>query len=93
MSKTQNQRRTQIGCLAFVIIFFGAALVAKWTSFTSSSSSSQSQESHTCGYCNTNFYGNGWSTAGGEQFQQTSWSGYGYCSKKCAYESQPTRWK
>ncbi|MEI7597593.1 MAG: ankyrin repeat domain-containing protein [Bacteroidota bacterium] len=60
---------------------------------SSSSSSSSSSESHTCGQCGKSFSGNGWSTVGGEQFQQTSWSGYGYCSKSCAYDSQPEKWK
>jgi len=63
------------------------------SSSSSSSGSSSSSESHTCGYCGKSFSGNGWSTVGGEQFQQSSWSGYGYCSKECAYNSQPEKWK
>ncbi|MCW3101701.1 MAG: hypothetical protein JWO09_141 [Bacteroidetes bacterium] len=60
---------------------------------TASSSTSSDSGEHKCGLCNASFSGNGWSTVGGEQFEQTSWSGYGYCSKKCAYDSQPARWK
>jgi hypothetical protein len=57
------------------------------------SSSSSSSETHICGHCGKSFTGNGWSTIGGEQFQQSSWSGSGYCSKSCAYASQPSKWK
>lgn len=59
----------------------------------SHSSSYSSSEGHSCGECGSSFPGNGWSTSGGEQFQQSSWTGYGYCSKSCAYDSQPSRWK
>lgn len=63
------------------------------SSSSSGSSSGSSTGTHTCGQCGNSFSGNGWSTVGGEQFQQSSWSGYGYCSKKCAYDSQPSKWK
>ncbi len=59
----------------------------------SPSGSPNSSGRHDCGYCGTSFSGNGWSTVGGDQFKQSSWSGYGYCSKSCAYDSQPIRWK
>lgn len=57
------------------------------------SSGSSSSGQHNCGFCGKSFSGNGWSTVGGEQFQQSSWSGSGYCSKSCAYDSQPAKWK
>jgi len=74
-----------------IIAFIGNFLPDKHSSSSSYSSSSTGE--HKCGYCNATFSGNGWSTVGGEQFEQTSWTGYGYCSKKCAYDSQPSRWK
>lgn len=57
-----------------------------------SNSSSSSSGSHTCMQCGKSYSGNGWSTVGGEQFQPTDSDG-GYCSKSCAYNSQPSRWK
>lgn len=59
-----------------------------------SSSSSNSSASHTCGQCGKSYSGNGWSTAGGEQFQYDHDPGYdASCSRNCAYNSQPKRWK
>lgn len=57
-----------------------------------SSSSGSSSGSHTCMQCGKGYSGNGWTTVGGEQFQPTDSDG-GYCSKSCAYNSQPSRWK
>ncbi|MBP7449799.1 MAG: hypothetical protein KA817_07170 [Flavobacteriales bacterium] len=58
-----------------------------------SARSSNSGETHQCGYCKTTFSGHGWMHVAGEQYQPTSWLGAGYCSRKCADESQPSRWK
>ena len=78
-----------------VIVIIGGIANDKNSSSSPSndSSSSSSSGSHTCGQCGKAFSGNGWSTVGGEQFEQSSWSGSGYCSKSCAYESQPSNWK
>jgi hypothetical protein len=47
----------------------------------------------TCLECGKLISGDGWSTIDGEQFQNSN-SGYNfYCSKQCAYNSQPNRWK
>lgn len=81
-----------IGIVWFIVHAVNSGSSSSSSSGSSSSSSSSSGQ-HNCGYCNTSFSGNGWSTVGGEQFQQSSWSGYGYCSKKCAYDSQPRKWK
>ena len=80
------------------VIMLTIGLVLAWSTDEYESnprkySSPSSSSMHTCGYCNASFSGNGWSTVNGEQFQQSSWSGYGYCSKSCAWESQPRRWK
>lgn len=80
------------------IVMLSIAFIFAWSADEYDSnpqkySSPSSSSIHTCGYCNASFSGNGWSTVGGEQFQKSSWSGYGYCSKKCAWESQPNKWK
>jgi hypothetical protein len=76
-----------------MIIAFFISPAVKSDSSGSSSSSSYSSGSHTCGDCGTSFSGNGWNTVGGEQYQQSSWNGFGYCSKRCAYNAQPSNWK
>ena len=60
---------------------------------SSLSSSSTSGSSHTCLKCGKSYKGNGWMTAGGEQYQPDRDNGDQYCSKSCAYESQPEKWK
>lgn len=59
----------------------------------SSGGSWTSHEKHTCDYCGNEYSGNGWMSIGGEQYQQDTWSGAGFCSRKCAYDQQPNRWK
>lgn len=95
--------RIQRASVIITIIVFGAIFwfIVRSCNNSSSSSSSDStgtstessSESHTCGQCGNTFSGNGWQTVGGEQYQPTSWSGYGYCSKQCAFDSQPNKWK
>lgn len=57
-----------------------------------SSSSGSYSNTRKCLYCGKSFSGKGWMTIGGEQYQPSTGDGY-YCSKKCAYDSQPNSWK
>ncbi|MEI7597535.1 MAG: ankyrin repeat domain-containing protein [Bacteroidota bacterium] len=67
-------------------------------SHSSSSGSSSSSENfdangnkiQTCSHCGKSFTGTPWATINGEQYQDRYGS---YCSKSCAYESQPEKWK
>ncbi len=59
---------------------------------SSSSSNSNSSSSKSCLWCGNSFSGSGWGTALGEQYQSSDGTGR-YCSRKCAYESQPKKWK
>lgn len=76
------------------VVFKGCGGGASNSSSLSESSSSESSESRTCTQCGDSYTGNGWSTVGGEQFEYSSDPGYDVCcSKSCAYESQPNKWK
>lgn len=86
-------KKLAIGAIVVIAIMFFYNKGAKTSSSSSGSSSSSSSGTHVCGQCGSSFSGNGWATIGGEQYEPKSWLGYGYCSKKCAYDSQPNRWK
>lgn len=86
-------KKVAIGAIVVIAIMFFYNKGSKTSSSSSGSSSSSSSGTHTCGQCGSSFSGNGWATIGGEQYEPKSWLGYGYCSKKCAYDSQPNRWK
>lgn len=61
---------------------------------SNSNSSSGGEAQHNCIVCNKSYTGIGWSTIGGEQYQPETEPGYDiYCSKRCAWESQPSKWK
>ncbi len=93
--KTQKAVKILTGIILIGILWFCIHIFQVGSSHATSpgSSSSSSSAEHTCGYCNKTFTGNGWNTIDGEQFEQTSWTGYGYCSQKCAYDAQPAKWK
>jgi len=57
-----------------------------------SSSSSYSSKSRSCSYCSKSVSGSGWESVSGEQYQPSSGDGL-YCSRKCAYDAQPSNWK
>lgn len=79
-----------------VLICFGASKCYDWAhnnSVGNSSSSESTIGSHTCLQCGKSYSGNGWMTANGEQYQPNTDNGNQYCSKTCAYESQPSKWK
>lgn len=65
-----------------------------YNSNSKSSSDNESSKQHTCTICNKSYTGIGWSTIGGEQYQPETEPRYDICcSKRCAWESQPSKWK
>jgi hypothetical protein len=84
---------------ALVLLSFNFSLSKSNEGYVASSSGGRSGGSlgtnseHQCDYCSQTYNGNGWMTIGGEQYKQSSYSGAGYCSRRCAYDSQPSRWK
>ena len=82
---------------ANILLVFATLITWSNNNYTpshSSSSSSSSSQNHTCSQCGASYSGNGWSTAGGEQFMYEKDPGYdACCSKSCAYDSQPSNWK
>ena len=61
---------------------------------SNSSSSSGGEAIHNCSFCGSSYKGIGWSSIAGEQYQPETDPGYDiYCSKRCAWESQPSKWK
>jgi uncharacterized membrane protein YgcG len=62
------------------------------SSYSSGNSGSYSNNTRSCSYCSRNFSGSGWETVSGEQYQPSSGDGI-YCSRKCAYDAQPRKWK
>lgn len=83
------QRGKNYGCMVLVIAFL---IYAYFIRDQSPAAIAPSQREHTCSYCGDSFKGNGWSSVSGEQFQPSDGSG-SYCSQKCAYDSQPRKWK
>jgi len=87
-----KNKSNAIGCLGLFIIVALISQGLEKCGCASPPPKLPSQTEHTCSYCGDTFKGNGWSSITGEQYQPSDGSGI-YCSKKCAYESQPRKWK
>ena len=74
-----------------VIIFLFCSTFFHW--LNRANENIQYSTSSKCHECGASYSGNGWSTIGGEQYQAKDPRYNLYCSKECAYNSQPNRWK
>jgi ankyrin repeat protein len=94
VKKFKKRRMIKYGSISLVFtIFLGWCSTLDFES-SSSGSSIPSSGTHTCTQCGKTYTGSGWSTVGGEQYKPSSDPGYDRsCSKSCAYDSQPSRWK
>ncbi len=95
LSVVKGFRRGAGTLLVFVTLLLWMNDGYEPTSYGSSSSRySGGGKQHTCTQCGRSYTGIGWTTVGGEQYQPSSDPGYDQCcSKSCAWDSQPAKWK